>query len=348
MKENIDKIKKEKEQIDKKVPYSYEEYCRRFKTLKKDNKKIFKRLLLLIFLVVISILVYFLVSDKKEVPNKANKDILIVNEEEKTSVLKEVWDKGIKLELNEVKLDGNNLNIKMALDYKNLDKALIDENENTFEISTKGHFEIFIGDKKMKTFSPTIQSVFLDKETEITVKAEVPVNEIKEPIKLNYICDKLDIIYSSTKTNSISGDWNFSYNINDIKDIEKGKVLKVNKSSSLINENFNVKLDVENIIIKDGTIDVSYIYEEKSKRRTNNKYSLEVKILNSFGVEIVNLTNKLNDNEQVKRITSLKIDKETEKITLVPRITKNTFFSNSKVIVDGVPIEIELKDLINE
>ena len=133
MKENIDKIKKEKERIDKRIPYSYEEYCRRFKTLKKDNRKIFKRELLLIFLIAISILVYFLVSDKKEVPNKANKDILIVNEEEKTPVLKEVWDKGIKLELNEVKLDGNNLNIKMTLDYKNLDKALIDENEKSME-----------------------------------------------------------------------------------------------------------------------------------------------------------------------------------------------------------------------
>lgn len=348
MKEDIDKVNKEKEQIDKKAPYSYEEYCRRFKTSKRDNKRNFKIILLLIFLIVIGILIYFLINSMKETSNKIDEDVLVINENSETPVLKEAWDKGIKLELNEVNLDGNHLNIKMMLDYRNLDKDLINEDENKFEISTKGHFEIFIGDRKMKTFSPTIQSVFLDKKTEITVKAEVPISEIKAPIRLDYVCNKLDVIYSSTKTYSIDGNWGFSYNINDISNIEQGDILKVNKSSSLVNENFNVKVDVDNIIVKGDTMDISYMYGGKSKRKINNKYSLEVKVLNSFGGEIVNLTNKLNENGQVKRITSLKVGKETEKITLVPRLTENTFFSNSNVIIEGVPIEIELKKLINK
>lgn len=345
---NLDDFDKSTDELDKAAPYSYEEYCKKIKISKKNNNnnnKGIKRISIIGISVLVVMLIYFMCTAKQT--NNVEEVIRASKSEEKEIVLVETRDKGIGLQLNDISIEGNKLSAEMTLNYNDLDKSFIDTKEKKFEISTKGYFEIYVGDTKLKTFSPSIESKFSENKTEITVKSDLPIEEFpSEAFQLRYVCKKLEVIYSATKSSIINGQWGFSYNIDSLSDIEHEKTLNIEKKTSLVNDDVNIEVDFDYLVFKDDMIDLVYRYENKSKQKLSNKYNLEFRILNEFGVEIESLSSIINNenDDKVKRNATFSLEENLEKIIVVPKITKNTLFLKSKMVVEGSPIEVNLSD----
>lgn len=343
---NLDDFNKSKDELDEVAPYNYEEYCKKVKTSKKNNNKGIRIISIFGISFLVVILIYFIgISSQSKSVEEVTRNR---KSDEKEIVLVETWDKGIGLQLNDISIDGNKLSAEMTLNYKDLDKSFIDTKEKNFEISTKGYFEIYIGDTRLKTFSPSIESNFSENKTEITVKSDLSIEEFpSEPFQLRYICKKLEIIYSATKSSIINGQWGFSYNIDSLSDIEHEKTLKIEKMTSLVNDDVNIEVDFDYLVFKDDMVDLVYRYENKSKEKLNNKYNLEFKIFNEFGAEIGSLSSIINseNDDKVKRSTTFNLGENLKEFIIIPKITKNTILSKSKTVVEGTPIKVDLSDV---
>lgn len=345
MKKNLNDFDNSDDKLDEETPYSYEEYCKKFKSGEKIkiDKKATKLISLVGGCIIVIILGYFFVMGL-DVQEDSTKIVKV--EENSEIILKEVVDKGIALQLNDIKINKNKLIIKMTLDYSNIDSSFIKDKENKFEMSTMGYFEIFVGDEKLKTFSPSIESNFLENKTIITVKIDLNTEiGLTTPVRLEYSCDKLEMIYSSSKNNVINGDWNLSYQINNLTDIEQGEIINIKQKSLLDKEKVDLEVNLDYIVSNNGTMELVYRYKNNNNNKLNENYNLEVKVTNSYGIDIANFKSALSDSqEMVKRKVPLNLEENINEITIIPRVTKKTFLTESKIVIEGNPIKIKINN----
>lgn len=328
-----------KDDNNEKKSYSYEEFCKIFKSdnRKKQNKNFPKIFVIVGLLIGFGTIIYSTVTGVDILGRE--EDLTVTQSlEQEEKILVETEDKGAKLQLNEVKVEKNKLNLKMTLDYNNLEN-----NEfKSMEVFNNGNFEVFIGDEKVEVFKPSVENTFSQGKTTTTIKADLDRKNLsKKPLKIVYICEKLDI--GGTESKSISGNWNFTYEIKDLSDIEQGEVLKIEQKSNLVNDELDIMVNFDYIVNNEGKQELVYCYENRTGKSEKN-YDLEVRVLNDFGVEILNSSNSIKDGkEPVKRIVGLELEKTTEKIIIIPKITKSTFIFKGKIVVEGKPMEVDLK-----
>lgn len=265
-------------------------------------------------------------------------------EKYKKDIVQESEDKGIKFMLHEVMLDDEELYISASIDYKNFEKSTLNKEYNgdltIIPSQMEPKFEIELNGNPIDVTGAGGSYEYNEDETvDMLLRLDMQNNNLNEiyDIKMNIVT--MEAQSNNAESEYIEGNWELAFKVDGNEIAKDMKIININEEIELDYKDMKIALAIDELRISPASMSLKY--RANGVELMENNLNVEFKFTDENN-EKIEFISQGGSNEGMSY--KYMIDRDIEKIKVVPVIVKHTMLSQSEKKFEDKAIEIDLKN----